>query len=240
MTPLIKVKNLEKTYYTEGVETPAVQGVSFEINQGEFVAIMGPSGCGKSTLMHVLGFLDRQSKGEYFLDGKSIDDYDDDQLAKIRNKKIGFVFQAYNLLKRTDVFDNVRLPLIYSHIKESLRKELTLQAIEDVGLSHRINYDSAKLSGGEKQRVAIARALVNRPKLILADEPTGNLDSKSGEMVMDIIQKLNDQGHTIILVTHETMTAEYASRIIRLRDGKIASDQKVENQRWVNKEGFKK
>ncbi len=237
---LIEVKNLEKIYYTDDVETPAVQGVSFEVEEGEFVALMGPSGCGKSTLLHIIGSLDRQTKGKYFFDGKSIDEYSDDELARLRNKKIGFVFQSYNLLPRTTVFENIRLPLVYSRVKDSLKDESAQKAIKAVGLEHRINYDSSKLSGGEKQRVAIARALVNSPKLILADEPTGNLDSKAGEVIMEILQRLNDQGHTIILVTHETYTAEYAQRIIRMRDGKIASDKQVDNRHFVSTDGFMK
>jgi len=226
---LIEVENLEKIYYNDGVETPALSGVSFSINEGEFVAVMGPSGSGKSTLLHVLGFLDRHTKGEYRFDSKTIDDYSKEEIAHVRNKKMGFVFQSFNLLPRTTVLENVKLPLLYSGVKKSMRDELSLKAIESVGLSHRVNYESSQLSGGEKQRVAIARALVNKPNVIFADEPTGNLDSKSGQMVMEFIQKLNEEeGHTIILITHETYTAEHAQRIIRVLDGKIESDRKID------------
>ena len=225
---LIEVKNLEKVYSTEGVETPALQGVSFEIERGEFVAIMGPSGSGKSTLLHILGFLDKHTNGIYKFDGKTLDDYPESELAHVRNRKMGFVFQSFNLLPRSTVLENVKLPLLYSDIEESLWDEMAKKAIEDVGLSHRAHHNSSQLSGGEKQRAAIARALVNNPQVIFADEPTGNLDSKSGKMVMEIIQRLNEEkGHTVILITHETYTAEHAQRIIRLRDGTIESDEKV-------------
>jgi len=227
---LIEVKNLEKIYSNEGVETPALRGVSFDIKTGEFVAIMGPSGSGKSTLLHILGFLDRHTSGEYRFDGKTMDDYSKEEIARVRNKKMGFVFQSFNLLPRTTVFDNVRLPLFYSSVKESLWDDLTKKAIESVGLSNRINHESSQLSGGEKQRVAIARALVNDPQIIFADEPTGNLDSKSGKVVMEIIQRLSEkEGRTVILITHETYTAEHAQRIIRMHDGEIESDKAVDH-----------
>jgi len=229
---LIEVRNLEKIYCDGGVETPALGGVSFNIESGEFVAIMGPSGSGKSTLLHVLGFLDRHSKGEYLFDGKTIDDYSKEEVAHVRNKKMGFVFQTFNLLPRTTVLENVKLPLLYSEIKESQWNGLAKKAIEEVGLSHRINHQPSQLSGGEQQRAAIARALVNDPQVIFADEPTGNLDSKSGQVIMKILQKLNeDEGRTIILITHETYTAENAKRIIRLHDGKIESDSLVDHRR---------
>lgn len=228
---LIEIKNLEKNYYTDGVETLALRGVSFNVAEGEFVAIMGPSGSGKSTLLHILGFLDTQTGGEYKFDGKTIYDYSPQAVARVRNKKMGFVFQTFNLLPRTTVLENIKLPLVYAGVKESLRDEIALKAIESVGLAHRANYESSRLSGGERQRVAIARALVNHPHVIFADEPTGNLDSESGKVVMDIIQRLNElEGHTIILITHETYTAEHASRIIRLHDGKIESDERVINR----------
>ncbi|MEK9154886.1 MAG: ABC transporter ATP-binding protein [Patescibacteria group bacterium] len=228
---LIEVKDLEKIYENEGVKTPALRGVSFNIKAGEFVAIIGASGSGKSTLLHILGFLDRHTKGKYFFEEKAIDDYSKEELSALRNKKMGFVFQAFNLLPRTTVFENVKLPLLYSDIDESLWDELALKSIEAVGLSHRINHESNQLSGGEKQRVAIARALVNNPLVIFADEPTGNLDSKSGKAVMEIIQKLNEEeGRTVILITHETYTAEHAQRIIKFHDGKIESDNKVNHQ----------
>jgi putative ABC transport system ATP-binding protein len=226
---IIQVKNLCKTYDNEGTETRAVCGVSFVVEKGEFLAIMGPSGSGKSTLMQMLGFLDRPSEGEYLFDGKDTSKFNDDELAKIRNEKVGFVFQAFNLLPRTTVFENVELPLLYDS-KRSDRKEndkKVADALKAVSMNHRTQYFSNQLSGGEKQRVAIARALVNNPEVIFADEPTGNLDSKSGIQVMKILDALNDAGHTIILVTHETQTAQYAKRILTMKDGALVSDEKV-------------
>ena len=238
--PLIEVSNLEKTYVNEGVSTPALQGISFHVEKGEFAAIMGPSGSGKSTLLHILGFLDRASSGEYIFDGKSADEYTGEEMARIRNKRMGFVFQAFNLLPRTSILENVKLPLLYSNIPELRWNKMAEDAIEAVGLSHRIHHESSKVSGGEKQRVAIARALVLNPDVIFADEPTGNLDSKSGKIIMEIIQKLNQEtGHTIILITHETYTAEHAGRIIMMKDGEIESDRKVE-KRHEAKDGFRK
>jgi len=238
--PLIQLNNLGKIYSSEGVETPALQNISFNVNAGEFVAIMGPSGSGKSTLLHILGFLDQQTDGEYRFDGKTANDYSKEEIAHVRNEKMGFVFQMFNLLPRTTVLENVKLPLLYSDIKESRWNEMALKAVEAVGLSHRINYDSSRLSGGEKQRVAIARALINNPQIIFADEPTGNLDSKSGGQIMEIIEELNDKGHTIILITHETYTAEYAERIISLKDGLVESDEKVTERRHTHKDHFVK
>ena len=230
---LIQVKDLKKDYVNEEVVTKVLKDVSFEISKGEFVAIMGPSGSGKSTLMHILGFLDRATSGEYQYQNKDVNDFDDDQLAELRNKEIGFVFQTYNLLPKTSVLENVKLPLIYSHLKPKDRDQKAQQAIKSVGLFHRIGYLSNQLSGGEQQRVAIARALVNNPSIIFADEPTGNLDSKSGSQIMEILEKLNDEGRTIILVTHERDTAEHAKRIIWLKDGKIVSDSSVSHRRLV-------
>lgn len=230
--PLIEANNLRKIYTNEEVETRALDGVSFSIKKGEFTAIMGPSGSGKSTLLHIIGFLDQQTDGEYRFNGKAFDDFSEEEIAKVRNKEMGFIFQAFNLLSRRDVYDNVVLPLVYSDVPESKWEDLAKEAIEDVGLSHRINHTPAQLSGGEKQRVAIARALVNRPEVIFADEPTGNLDTKSGQAIMEILGDLNDKkGHTIVLITHETYTAEHAERIIRLLDGKIDADGKVEERR---------
>ena len=233
---MIEVRNLEKIYRNDAVETPALQGVSFNITPGEFVAIMGPSGSGKSTLMHIMCFLDRPSSGIYKFEGKGIDDLTDDELARIRNKRMGFIFQAYNLLPRTTVFNNVRLPLIYSGLKKEIEQNLVKKAIEKVGLFHRINFFPNQLSGGEQQRAAIARALVNNPSVIFADEPTGNLDSKSGKVIMTLFQELNDKGHTIVLVTHERYTAEHAKRIIQLHDGKIISDEDVRQRRYAKDE----
>ena len=227
MSNVISVKNLEKIYTDGEVATPALSGVSFDIHEGEFVAIMGPSGSGKSTMLHILGMLERPTGGQYLLEGKDMNSYQDDELAHLRNKKFGFIFQAFNLLARTSVLENVKLPLAYAGIAETEQNKMAVKAIDAVGLGHRLHHESSRLSGGEKQRVAIARALVNNPAVIFADEPTGNLDSKSGGQVMEFIDKLHDQGHTIIFITHETYTAEYAERIIRLRYGKIESDQKV-------------
>ena len=222
---LIKVEHLKKDYVNEDVVTSVLHDVSFSIEQGEFVAIMGPSGSGKSTLMHILSFLDRPTTGIYEFEGKNITGFDDEYLASLRNEKIGFVFQSFNLLARTSVLDNVKLPLLYSKKKD--HDSLAKKALASVGLSHRLQYFTNQISGGEKQRVAIARALVCDPAVIFADEPTGNLDSKSGNIVMEILQKLNNSGRTIILVTHEMDTANHAKRIVRLKDGNIVSDEKI-------------
>lgn len=229
---LIEIENLEKIYRDDGTETPALRGVSFHMKEGEFAAVIGPSGSGKSTLLHILGFLDVPSRGEYRLEGKTFNNYSPREVARLRNKKMGFVFQAFNLLPRTTVFENVKLPLIYSDIPESQWERRTLEAVEAVGLSHRLRYETSQLSGGEKQRVAIARALVVKPQIIFADEPTGNLDSKSGEAIMEILQNLNEKHrHTIILITHETYTAEHAERILELKDGLLVEDRRVPKRR---------
>ncbi len=231
---LIEVKNLKKIYGENSAKTNALDGVSFNIDDGDFVAIMGPSGSGKSTLLHILGFLDKQTEGEYYFEGKSINDYSKEEIAHIRNKKMGFVFQSFNLLRRTNVLENVKLPLLYSGIKESNWDKMAKDAIESVGLYQRMKHGPSQLSGGEQQRAAIARALVNNPQIIFADEPTGNLDSKSGKAIMEILQNLNEKrGHTIILITHETYTAEHAKRIIKLKDGKIESDIVVDRRRFA-------
>ncbi len=233
---LITVQNLGKTYANEGVATQALVGASFAVEPGEFIAIMGPSGSGKSTLMQVLGLLDRSTDGQYFLEGKDVSKLSDDELAQLRNKKIGFVFQAFNLLPKTSVAENVELPLLYSQGGVLDTGKRVEEALRSVDMLHRQQYFSNQLSGGEKQRVAIARALVNHPDIIFADEPTGNLDSKSGLQVMAILQSLNDAGHTIILVTHETSTAEHAKRILLMKDGRIISDQPVETRRFARSE----
>jgi putative ABC transport system ATP-binding protein len=230
---MIEVRDLKKEYKNDSVVTTALAGVSFNIREGEFVAITGHSGSGKSTLMHIMGFLDRPTSGIYKFRGKSIDDLSDDELARIRNKEMGFVFQTFNLLSRTTALDNVKLPLVYAGISSKLEEEMAREAIEAVGLSHRLSHFSSQLAGGEQQRVAIARAIVNHPSLIFADEPTGNLDSKSGQQIMEILQELNEKGHTVILVTHEEYTAEMAKRIIQLKDGKIISDEKVNHRKFA-------
>ncbi|MBA3047485.1 ABC transporter ATP-binding protein [Patescibacteria group bacterium] len=229
-TPLINVQNLTKSYTAGEVVTKVLQGISFNIEKGEFVSIMGPSGSGKSTLMHILGFLEKATGGHYEFEGKDITKLQDDELAKMRNEKIGFVFQAFNLLPRTTVLENVKLPLTYAVGKGDIN-ETAKQVLESVGLGHRLDYYTNQISGGEKQRVAIARALVNNPTIIFADEPTGNLDSKSGVQIMEILQRLNNAGNTIILVTHETYTSEHAKRIIQIKDGKIIDDYPVLNRR---------
>lgn len=233
---LISATTLEKTYENEGVQTHALRSATFSIEKGEFLAIMGPSGSGKSTLMQVLGLLDRATGGKYMLDGKDVSQFSDDELARLRNKKIGFVFQAFNLLPKTSVFENVELPLLYDDVMTESNDARVKAALEAVGLSHRETYLSSQLSGGEKQRVAIARALVNNPDIIFADEPTGNLDSKSGLQVMAILQQLNEDGKTIILVTHETSTAEHAKRVLRMVDGEIVADEAIKNRRFATAE----
>lgn len=237
---MIIVENLRKEYCDgDEIKTTALSGASFAIKEGEFVAIMGPSGSGKSTLMHIMGFLDRPSSGIYEFGNQSIDELTDDELAFIRNQKMGFIFQFFNLLARTSVFDNVKLPLIYSKIPNDKKDEKVMSAIKSVDLLHRIGHMPNQLSGGEQQRVAIARAIVNDPSVVFADEPTGNLDSKSGQKIMEILQDLNDAGKTIILVTHEQYTSEMAKRIIRLKDGQIISDEIVGNRR-IAKNGLLK
>jgi putative ABC transport system ATP-binding protein len=237
---VIEVKKIGKVYDNDGVKTDALRDTSFDIRKGEFVAIMGPSGSGKSTLLQILGLLDNYTSGSYIFDNKNIKDYNPQEIANIRNEKMGFVFQSFNLLPNASVLDNVKLPLLYSEVPEREWDSRAREAVISVGLEHRMDQEAKLLSGGEKQRVAIARALVNKPEVIFADEPTGNLDSKSGEIVIEIIQKLNKEfGHTIILITHETYTAEYAERIIRLHDGEIESDIKVENRRIDGKSFIK-
>ncbi len=229
---LIDVKEVAKTYKLGSVEVSALHNINLRIETNEYVAIMGPSGSGKSTLMNILGCLDTPSEGAYYFNGEDVSGLNDNQLSGIRNKKIGFVFQTFNLLQRVTALHNVELPLIYSNFPSTKRKQLARDALEQVGLGDRMEHRPNELSGGQKQRVAIARALVNKPSLILADEPTGNLDSKTGEEIMVIIQKLYEQGNTIIMVTHEEYIAEYARRVIRLRDGLIKSDEVTKNRRY--------
>jgi putative ABC transport system ATP-binding protein len=226
---IIEVKGLERVYGEE-VKTYALKDASFSIKEGEFVSIMGPSGSGKSTLMHLLGLLDRATKGSYFFNGRDVAKMDDNELADLRSGKIGFVFQAFNLLPRTTVLKNAALPIAYAKNKKDRFKRADL-VLKKVGLGHRLDYKTNQISGGEKQRVAIARALVNKATVLFADEPTGNLDSESGKQVMKIFEDLNKEGCTVILVTHEQATAEYADRIIRMMDGKIVSDECVKTKR---------
>ncbi len=240
MPNIIEVKNLNKSYHDGKTDTVALSNVSFNVRKGEFLAIMGPSGSGKSTLLHLLGLLDEPTSGHYTFNGKNVSSYSRDQLADLRNREVGFVFQMFNLLPRTSVLDNIKLPLYYSNIPEDEWDAKAREAVESVGLSHRMLHQPSELSGGEKQRVAIARALVTDPEIIFADEPTGNLDSKSGKKVMTIIQHLNEEhGKTIILITHEISTAEHSERIIRLLDGEIESDEKITKRLTVNDEFVK-
>ena len=229
---LFEIKNLEKTYFGEITDTKVLRNLSFKIEKGEFVSVMGPSGSGKSTLLHIIGFLDDHSGGEYFFNNKRYKEYTEDEIAQVRNKEMGFVFQQFNLLPRETVYNNVCLPLMYSRLPERDWDKRVREVIEIVGLTHRLDFETYKLSGGEKQRTAIARALVNNPSVIFADEPTGNLDSASGRAVMETLQRLHDElGHTIILITHETYTAEHADRIIHIKDGQIESDTNVVKRR---------
>ncbi|KAA3659882.1 MAG: ABC transporter ATP-binding protein [Calditrichaeota bacterium] len=225
---LIEVKNLRKIYTIGEIEVRALDGVDFSIEKNEYVAIMGPSGSGKSTLMNVLGCLDTPTSGEYHLAGERVSEMNDDQLASIRNREIGFVFQTFNLLPRATALHNVELPLVYSGISTTRRRKNAIHALEQVNLSDRMHHKPNELSGGQRQRVAIARALVNTPSIILADEPTGNLDSKTGNEIMEVFETLHANGNTIIIVTHEESVANHANRIVRLRDGKIEQDIKVE------------
>jgi len=231
---LIKIEKLKKEFKTGEIVTKVLHGLDFTIDKGDFVSIMGPSGSGKSTLMHIIGLLDRATSGLYELDGKDVTKLNDNELAEMRNKKLGFVFQSFNLLPRTTVLDNVILPLTYAAEPVDIKKRGE-EVLRSVGLGHRMQFYTNQISGGEKQRVAIARALVNKPSIIFADEPTGNLDSKSGVQVMAILQRLNEEGNTIILVTHETFTAEHAKRVIKVHDGLIVDDYKIKDRRFARK-----
>ena len=238
--PVIAVRDLVKTYYVGEVTVRALRGANLDVYPGEFVAVTGPSGSGKSTLMHILGCLDRPTSGQYILDGKDVSKMSKDELALIRNRKIGFVFQGFNLLSRTTALDNVELPLLYNDaakLKAADRHKRAMEALEVVGLGERVHHYPNQLSGGQQQRVAIARALVTQPTILLADEPTGNLDTRTSIEVMDIFQRLNvERGITILLITHEVDIAEYGTRLVRFRDGRIQIDQKIANRRDAKKE----
>ncbi len=234
---MIKADNLSKIYSNGSVETVALSNISFEVEEGEFVAIMGPSGSGKSTLMHIIGALDTPTSGAYVLDGKEVGKLSDDELAGIRNKKIGFVFQAYNLLPRTTALKNVMLPMVYAGIPKEERVERAKKLLEMVGLGNRITHTSNQLSGGQQQRVAIARSLAMSPAIILADEPTGNLATVQGEEIMAIFQELGEQRHTVVVITHEPNIAEHAQRIIYLQDGAIIEDSTNHGRRRAKRGG---
>jgi putative ABC transport system ATP-binding protein len=233
--PIISIRDLTKTYHVGDVDVRALRGVSIDIDAGEFVSITGPSGSGKSTMMHILGCLDRPTSGKYFLDGRDVSGLSRDELARIRNRKLGFVFQGFNLLARTSALENVELPLLYnggSAFRSGARHKKALDALTAVGLEDRAHHLPNQLSGGQQQRVAIARALINQPAVLLADEPTGNLDTRTSIEVMDIFQKLNaERGLTILLITHERDIAEYGTRIVSFRDGRILSDQPIKTRR---------
>ncbi len=232
---MIECQNITKVYKTGGIETAVLKEISFKINDGEFITIMGPSGSGKSTLMHILGCLDIPTNGKYFLDGQDVSKLSDDELADIRKRKIGFVFQTFNLLPRVSALRNVMLPLIYAGIPREEREEKAKISLTSAGLTKDWNHLSNQLSGGQMQRVAIARALINNPSILLADEPTGNLDTKTGEIVLNTFQRLNIEQHrTIILITHERYVAEHANRIIHIRDGEIIEDEKNIKRRVAN------
>lgn len=227
---MIKVERLDKVYKNGAIELRALKDVNLTIGNNEFVSIMGPSGSGKSTFMNVLGCLDSITSGTYLLDGVNVAELKEDELAVIRNKKIGFVFQSFNLLPRISTLKNVELPMMYANVSPKERREKAIEVLEKVGLGDRLEHKPNELSGGQRQRVAIARALVNSPSILLADEPTGNLDSKSGDEVMDIFQQLNNEGVTIVLVTHELEIAEFSKRIVVFKDGEIIEDKLVENR----------
>lgn len=224
---VIQIKDLKRVYQMGDTEVRALDGVTFDIHRNEYIAIMGPSGSGKSTMMNLIGCLDTPSEGEYILNGHRVSEMDDKELADIRNREIGFVFQTFNLLARTDCLANVELPLIYAGMAGADRKARATEVLTKVGLGDRLDHKPNELSGGQRQRVAIARALVNDPSILLADEPTGNLDTKTGEEIMELFEELYKAGNTIILVTHENDIANHARRIVRLRDGKVESDEPV-------------
>ncbi|WP_314011212.1 ABC transporter ATP-binding protein [Pseudostreptobacillus hongkongensis] len=228
---MIEVKDIVKVYKNGRLSLEVLKGLNLNVEKGEYVALMGPSGSGKSTFLNILGCLDNLTTGQYILDGIDVSNMGEDELSTVRNEKIGFVFQAYNLLPKLTALENVELPAMYKGVDRKTRHKKAKIALESVGLAERMNHRPVEMSGGQKQRVAIARALINEPKIIFADEPTGNLDSKSGEEILKIFKELNDQGVTIIMVTHEEDVAEHAKRIIRLKDGVINSDEQVLERR---------
>ena len=238
MKPVIQLEDVRKTYQTGEVEVQAVRGVTLEIQTGEFVALMGASGSGKSTMMNIIGCLDRPTSGKYLLDGVDVSQLDRDELADLRNQKIGFIFQGFNLLSRTSALENVELPMLYTRhrVNGDNMRERALQALETVGLANRADHTPNQLSGGQQQRVAIARALANQPALLLADEPTGNLDSQTSVEIMGVFQKLNDQGITLVMVTHELDIAHYTRRMVVMRDGKVVGDTVVTDRLFAENE----
>lgn len=227
MASLLKLEQVSKVYQMDGVKVEALKSVSFNVSRGEFLVIMGPSGSGKSTLMHLIGLLDRPTAGQIFLNEREVGKLSEKEQARLRNEEIGFIFQFFNLLERTSAIDNVRLPLFYAELGSKEQEKKAQEALEQVGLGHRLTHYPSQLSGGERQRVAIARALVNNPSLILADEPTGNLDSKSGQEIMQIIASLHHEGRTVILITHDPSLTRYGQRLIVIKDGQIIEEKKL-------------